>query len=189
MPFEFKRLELPDLFLVRAKAFPDERGYFVETYKQADFKANGIPPVFVQDNFSFSRRGVLRGLHYQKEPKAQGKLVSVLSGEIFDVAVDLRRGSPTYGKWIGVTLRAGEHQMLYVPEGFAHGFQALTEDVRVAYKVTCEYAPQEDRGIAWNDPDLGIEWPIPEPVLSQKDGSFPRLKDADNTFEYRGDGQ
>jgi dTDP-4-dehydrorhamnose 3,5-epimerase len=187
MPFEFERLELPGVFLIQAKAFPDERGFFLEIYRQPDFKANGIVLPFVQDNFSYSRRGALRGLHYQKEPKAQGKLVSVLSGEIFDVVVDLRRGSPTYCQWMGVRLREDGYQMLYVPEGFAHGFQALTDDVRVAYKVTAEYAPGLDRGIAWNDPELGIKWPIPDPLLSAKDSQLPNLNKADNAFVYRGD--
>ncbi len=187
MPFEFRRLELPDVLLIEARVFFDERGFFLETYKRSDFEANGVPQGFVQDNFSTSKRGVLRGLHYQKEPHAQAKLVSVSSGEIYDVAVDIRKGSPTYGQWVGVNLKADQHRMLLVPEGFAHGFQALTDDVHVAYKVTCDYAPEADRGIAWNDPSLAIDWPISDPVLSEKDRKLPLLANADNEFEFKGD--
>jgi dTDP-4-dehydrorhamnose 3,5-epimerase len=187
MPFEFQRLDLPGLILIAAKAFPDERGFFLETYKRPDFEKVGISSAFVQDNFSQSRRGVLRGLHYQMEPEAQGKLVTVLSGEIFDVAVDIRRGSPTYGGWLGIRLGENDHHMLYVPKGFAHGFQALTDDVRVAYKVTAAYAPEFDRGIAWNDPAIGIKWAIPDPILSTKDAGLPALAEADNNFTYLGE--
>jgi dTDP-4-dehydrorhamnose 3,5-epimerase len=151
----------------------------METFKASEFAAHGIQAVFVQDNFSHSRRGVLRGLHYQNEPEAQAKLVAVLRGRIYDVAVDIRPGSPNYGRWIGLELSAESRRMVYVPKGFAHGFCALSEEVDVLYKVTREYAPDLDRGILWNDPDIGIRWPIAAPILSPKDAGLPRLSEAD----------
>lgn len=184
MPFQFNPLDLPGVLLVEAKSFEDPRGYFMETYKRSAFQSGGIPSEFVQDNLSQSMRGVLRGLHYQKSPMAQGKLLSVLSGAIFDVAVDIRQGSPTFGEWIGVRLAAEEHRLLYVPEGFAHGFQALEDGTLVWYKVTSEYAPELDRGIAWNDPRLAIDWPLENPILSEKDSDLPDLATADNDFLY-----
>ncbi len=184
MPFRFERLEIPGLVLVEPKSFHDDRGCFMETYKRSEFQANGIPATFVQDNYSYSVRGVLRGLHYQMHPRAQGKLVAVIRGEIFDVAVDLRRGSPTYGKWIGVTLKDAERRLLYVPPGFAHGFCALSDEADVVYKVTEEYAPEVDRGIAWNDPDLAIDWPIEDVLLSPKDAELPLLRQAENNFVF-----
>jgi dTDP-4-dehydrorhamnose 3,5-epimerase len=187
VPFEFVRLEIPELILVRARAYPDERGVFVETYKRSEFEANGIKDAFVQDNSSRSTRGVLRGLHYQMPPKAQGKLISVVRGEVFDVAVDIRRGSPTYGKWLGRRLTEGAHQLLYVPAGFAHGFQVLSNVAYVVYKVTEEYAPDADRGIIWDDPVLAIDWPIHEPLLSSKDAALPTLERAENAFTYEGE--
>ena len=187
MPFQFQPLEIPDVILVKARAFPDARGFFMETYKHSEFETHGIPDVFVQDNFSHSTKGILRGLHYQKDPKAQGKLVSVLRGEIFDVAVDIRAGSPTFGKWVGVNLSAEKHELLFVPTGFSHVFLALSDEVDVLYKVTEEYAPEVDRGITWNDPDIGITWPLKSPILSEKDLELPPLKEADNNFSYQGD--
>ncbi len=178
MPFRFQRLEIPDVVLVKAQGFADDRGFFAETYKMSEFSAHGISPVFVQDNHSHSVRGVLRGLHYQEHPKAQGKLVMVLKGQIFDVAVDIRQGSPTYGKWVGEALSAENHRMLYVPPGFAHGFCVLSEKADVIYKVTEEYAPELDRGIIWNDPEIAIQWPITEPILSPKDARLPSLEEA-----------
>jgi dTDP-4-dehydrorhamnose 3,5-epimerase len=186
MPFSFKRLEIEDVVLVEAKAFGDERGFFMETYKRSEFQAVGIPP-FVQDNFSHSTRGVLRGLHYQLAPAAQGKLVSVVHGEIFDVAVDVRQDSPSFGQWVAEVLSAADHRMLYVPAGFAHGFCVLSDEADVLYKVTHEYSPENDRGVRWDDPDLGIEWPISEPILSLKDAAQPYLQDADIDFVYHGD--
>src|SRR5690606_15100817 len=138
----------------------------------------------VQDNLSHSRYGVLRGLHYQAHPKAQGKLVSVLRGEIFEVAVDIRRGSPTYGRGVGVRLAAKDRRLLYVPVGFAHGFCVLSVEADVVYKVTKEYAPELDRGVRWNDPELGIRWPIEEPILSPKDAQLPLLREAAPDFIY-----
>jgi dTDP-4-dehydrorhamnose 3,5-epimerase len=184
MPFRVVRLEIPDVILIEPKLIEDRRGFFLETYKQSEFEAIGILDTFVQDNHSHSVRGVLRGLHYQKAPMAQGKLVSVIRGEIFDVAVDIRRGSPTHGRWTGVTLSSGDPRMVYVPAGFAHGFCVLSDEADVVYKVTKEYAPELDRGILWNDPDLGISWPIQHPVLSPKDAQLLLLRDADNNFEY-----
>lgn len=186
MPFQFERLELPDVVCIRAPLFPDERGYFAETYKYSVFSANGISDIFVQDNHSHSRRGVLRGLHYQKEPAAQAKLVMVLHGEVFDVAVDMRKGSPTYGKWVGMTLSADSLCMLYVPVGFAHGFCTLSEQADLLYKVTKEYAPDLERGILWSDPDIGIRWPISDPHLSPKDAQLPSLSRSDNSFVFQG---
>ena len=187
MPFQFEKLEIADVVLVTPKAFGDHRGLFMETYKRSEFEASGVPEVFVQDNYSHSIRGVLRGLHYQKQPKAQGKLVGVIRGEVFDVAIDMRKGSPTYGRSVGVTLSAKDHRMLYVPVGFAHGFCVLSEAADVVYKATAEYAPELDRGILWSDAALGIRWPITEPVLSAKDAQLPLLRDADNNFVYEGD--
>lgn len=182
MPFTFEQLEIPDVIYVEAQAFADERGYFLETYKHSAFLANGIPSGFVQDNLSHSRRGVLRGLHYQKNPMAQAKLVMVLRGEIFDVAVDIRKGSATYGQWVGMTLSADRFHMLYIPVGFAHGFCVLSDEADVLYKVTQEYAPDLDRGIVWNDPEIGVRWPVTDPLLSTKDAELPPLRLADNTF-------
>ena len=186
MPFSFERFNLPEVILVKAMAFPDSRGCFIETYKHTEFAANGIPGPFVQDNYSRSVRGVLRGLHYQLQAKAQAKLVSVIRGEIFDVAVDIRRGSPTYAEWVGVKITSEDHALLYVPVGFAHGFQVLSEEADVVYKVTEEYAPEADRGIVWDDPELGISWPLLRPILSAKDAALPTLNRAENDFVYGG---
>ena len=184
MPFEFEHLDIPDVILVRAKRLSDDRGFFVETYKRDDFEANGISETFVQDNHSRSTLGVLRGLHYQKTPRAQGKLIQVLKGEIYDVAVDIRRGSPTYGQSIGIHLSEARSELLYVPSGFAHGFCVLSEVADFTYKCTDIYAPETYRGISWDDPDLGISWPIKNPILSKRDQNLPPLKEADNNFIY-----
>jgi dTDP-4-dehydrorhamnose 3,5-epimerase len=176
--------EISDVVLIEPTVFEDARGSFVERYRRTEFLYAGITDVFVQDNYSHSGPNVLRGLHYQKMPKAQGKLVSVILGEIFDVAVDIRRGSPTFGRWTSVTLSAKNHRMLYIPVGFAHGFCVRGDRAVVCYKLTAEYAPDLDRGILWNDPDLGIEWPVREPVLSSKDAHLPTFRDADNDFVY-----
>lgn len=184
MGFRFHKLNIAEVVLIEAEAFKDPRGFFMETYKRSAFLANGLGDTFVQDNYSHSMRGTLRGLHYQKHPKAQAKLVAVLNGEIFDVAVDVRRGSPTYGRWVGETLSAENCRMLYIPVGFAHGFCALSEEADVLYKVTNEYAPELDRGVIWNDPAIGIRWPTEQPTVSQKDARLPRLCVADNDFLY-----
>jgi dTDP-4-dehydrorhamnose 3,5-epimerase len=182
MPLRFVRLDIPDVVLVEPTTFEDERGFFAETYRQSEFAAFGIPQPFVQDAHSRSAKGVLRGLHYQKEPRAQAKLVRALLGEVFDVAVDIRRSSPTYGKWVGVRLSAENKTGLYIPPGFAHGFCAMSAVAELLYKTTDEHAPQHERGIVWNDPDLGIPWPIAQPKVSARDASLPRARDADNNF-------
>ena len=178
----FEEHALPGVWIITPTVYPDSRGWFSETYREETFREHGIETRFVQDNHSHSIRGVLRGLHYQKPPKAQGKLVSVIQGEIFDVAVDIRKGSPTYGQWVGEVLSSDTHRLLYVPAGFAHGFCVLSEEADVVYKVTNEYAPDLDRGIIWNDPDLAVQWPIEEPLLSPKDAQLPCLRDADVDF-------
>ncbi|MDA8421766.1 MAG: dTDP-4-dehydrorhamnose 3,5-epimerase [Nitrospiraceae bacterium] len=184
MPFEFKKLELPGPLLICPKIFDDGRGFFLELYKHSEFTSAGITEHLVQDNYSKSSQGVLRGLHFQKTPKAQGKLVMCMQGRIYDAAVDIRKGSPHYGKWVGAELTSENRFQLYVPPGFAHGFQVLSETAEVMYKCTDEYSPQNERGIIWNDPDIGILWPIPNPVLSTKDKVNPRLLDIDNNFIY-----
>ena len=184
MPFRFTPTEISGVMIVEPRVFRDERGFFIETYKRSEFAAHGITDVFVQGNWSRSSKGTLRGLHYQKDPKGQGKLVGAMAGEIFDVIVDIRKGSPNYGKWLGVTLASKSHKMLYVPRGFAHGFCVVSEAADVVYMATAEYAPDCEAGICWNDPDLGIEWPIADPNLSRRDQNLPRLRDADNNFGY-----
>ncbi len=186
MAFTVQRLAISDVVLVTTRAFADARGFFMEAFKGSEFSALGLPDHFVQDNHSYSRQGVLRGLHYQLEPAAQGKFVMAARGEVFDVAVDLRRGSPTYGKWVGATLSDVNHAMLWVPQGFAHGFYVMSEEAYVVYKVTHEYAPDLDRGIRWNDPDIGVSWPGTAPVLSEKDARAPLLREAEINFRYEG---
>lgn len=182
MPFHFRRLDIPDVIVIEPSVFDDDRGVFVETYKQSEFAAFGIREAFVQDNHSRSQRGVLRGLHYQKQTRAQAKAVRVVTGEIFDVAIDIRKGSPTYGKWVAVILSEANRWMLYVPSGFAHGFCVLSDVADVIYKATAEYDPEHERGIVWNDPDLRIAWPIARPILSARDAALPPLRTADNDF-------
>jgi dTDP-4-dehydrorhamnose 3,5-epimerase len=161
--------ELEGVVVIEPNVFSDARGYFLETYNAKAFAGAGITEQFVQDNQSQSKRGVLRGLHYQLE-QAQGKLVRVLTGEIFDVVVDIRPGSKTYGKWSGLNLSATEEKMIWIPKGFAHGFYTMSETAKVAYKVTEYYAPQHERTLLWNDPQLAIVWPLEgEPILSEKD--------------------
>jgi len=186
VPLRFERLEIPEVVMITPMIFRDERGFFMETYKCSEFDTFGIKERFMQDNHSRSRKGVIRGLHYQNPPMAQGKLVRVLAGEIFDVAVDIRRGSPTYGRWIGARL-SEEDKMLYIPAGFAHGFLALSEVADVFYKTTKEYSPGHEAGIIWNDPEICINWPIKLPTVSPKDARYPRLAEAMNGFVYRGD--
>lgn len=182
MPFTFASTALPGVILISPKAFADQRGFFLETYKHSDFVSAGIHEHFVQDNHSSSVRGVLRGLHYQKNPHSQGKLVQCVQGKIFDVAVDIRKGSPLFGKWVAVELSSENHRLLYIPAGFAHGFVTLSDTAEIMYKCTAEYRPESDRGVIWNDPDINIAWPVEKPVLSDKDAALPLLKDADNNF-------
>lgn len=176
MPFTFKSLAVPDVILVEPMAFSDLRGRFLEAFKSSEFKKAGLPDQFLQDNLSWSKKGVLRGLHYQKAPKAQGKLVSVLKGHAWDVAVDIRPDSATYLKWIGIELDDAKHAMLYIPPGFAHGFLALTDEVCFFYKCTAEYDQASEAGIRWNDPVIAIDWPITSPILSEKDSLLPYVK-------------
>lgn len=171
--------EIPDVVLIQPRVFEDERGFFLESYRKERFAEAGIPYDFVQDNHSRSRRGVLRGLHYQIR-QAQGKLVRVIAGEIFDVAVDLRRSSPTFGRWMGAVLSAENKTMLWIPPGFAHGFYVLSEQAEVLYKTTDYYAPQWERTLLWNDPALGIRWPEgPAPIVSAKDAAGLPLAQAE----------
>lgn len=184
VPFTFRKLDIPDVILVEPRVFPDDRGFFLELYKHSDFLSSGIPDHFVQDNYSSSSKGTLRGLHYQKTPHSQGKMVRCIKGEIYDIAVDLRKGSPTYGKWVGQILSEENFLMLYIPEGFAHGFLVTSDTADVLYKCTAEYSPEYDRGILWSDKDIGITWPITDPLLSGKDSELPLLKEADINFLY-----
>ena len=178
MATDFTPLEIPDVLLIQTTRHIDERGYFSETYRQSAFTT--INTEFVQDNFVHSDHKVLRGLHFQLPPKAQGKLVSVLRGEIFDVAVDLRVGSDTFRQWVGIQMTPDEAVQLWVPPGFAHGYIVMSESgADVSYKVTQEYDPELDSGIKWDDPELAIRWPISDPILSHKDQGLPTLAQSD----------
>jgi dTDP-4-dehydrorhamnose 3,5-epimerase len=177
---EFHELSIKGLILVKPQAFEDERGFFLERYNQGVFQNHGIDIHFVQDNHSQSSKHVLRGLHFQIPPRAQDKLAWVARGEAFDVAVDLRRDSPTFGKWQGVFLSESNKQMLLVPKGFAHGFVALSDRVDFMYKTSEFYSHDHDRGLVWNDPYVSIDWPIRKPILSRKDSRLPTLRDLMN---------
>ena len=169
---------LPDVLLIEPTVFGDGRGFFLETYNAQRYAQAGVGEPFVQDNLSSSRRGVLRGLHLQN-PGGQGKLVYVLEGDIFDVAVDLRVGSPTFGRWTGMTLTADNKHQAYIPAGFGHGFCVMSDMALFAYKCTAPYDPASELSVAWNDPDIGIDWPMDHPVLSAKDAAAPKLADMD----------
>ena len=184
MPFIFERLSIPDVLLIKPRVFEDARGFFLETYKHSEFAAQGVLGPFVQVNHSHSATGVLRGLHYQKLPRAQGKLLGVAHGSIFDVAVDIRVGSPTYGAWVGAMLSSENHHQLYVPPGFAHGYCVVDGPADLIYQVTEEYSPEHERGILWNDPSIGVDWPIEMPELSARDRTQPLLREADNNLVY-----
>ncbi len=176
MPFEFERQSIEDVILVKPKVFGDNRGFFMESYKKSDFIANGIDVEFNQDNHSKSTKGVLRGLHYQAKPYGQAKLVRCSKGRIYDVTVDIRPNSKTFGKYVKVELSEDNKHMLFIPEGFAHGFVALTDEVELLYKASGEYAPLADRGVLWCDKDINIDWEIDfEPILSDKDKVQPKL--------------
>ena len=183
---EFIKTAIFDVVLLRPKVLSDERGFFMESYKESLFKLHGINEKFVQDNHSCSLRGSLRGLHYQLNPQAQGKLVRCVRGAIFDVAVDIRKCSPTFGKWVGYELTATNKEMLWIPGGFAHGFLTLEDGSELLYKTTAEYALEYDRGIHYNDPNIGIKWPKIEGelILSAKDRKQPLLQDAEINFFY-----
>lgn len=177
MPCTFEKTFIDGLFIITPRVFPDERGFFLESYKAGEFAAAGIRDAFVQDNHSRSVRGVLRGLHFQRPPHAQAKLVRVTHGLVWDVAVDLRRGSPTFGRWLGIELGEENRKMLYIPRGFAHGFVTLSDGAELLYKCGAEYDKDSDGGVRWDDPDLAIDWPLPDVKLSDKDAALPRLKD------------
>jgi dTDP-4-dehydrorhamnose 3,5-epimerase len=169
---------IPGVLLVEPRVFSDDRGFFLERYHAARYRAHGVAAGFVQDNHSRSRRGVLRGLHFQRR-HPQGKLVACVRGAVYDVVVDLRRGSPTYGRWAGVTLSDADHRQLWVPPGLAHGFCVVSDEADVLYKCTDYYRPDDEGGLAWDDPDLGVVWPVAAPLLSEKDRRLPRLRDLD----------
>ena len=178
MPFEFKELELAGVVLVTPKVFNDSRGHFLETYKESEFEfKSSIKGPFLQDNQSFSTQNVLRGIHFQKNPKPQGKIVRCLVGSILDVAVDLRPESPTFKQYVKVELTADNKQMLFIPIGFGHAFLTLSKEAVISYKCTNEYDPKLDGGIIWNDPEIGIDWGIENPLISDKDAKLPKLKD------------
>ena len=182
MPFTFKKTAIEGLFIIEPTYFGDDRGFFAETYKKSDFIKNGIPYNFDQDNHSCSSKGVLRGLHYQAEPSVQGKLVRVIKGRVWDVAVDIRKNSPTFKQWIGVELSAENRKCFFIPPGFAHGFLCLEDDSHFIYKCTKEYDPQAERSIRWDDPDLAIAWPLDPsvvPQISEKDSKAKFLKEAE----------
>lgn len=182
MSFSFTPLAIPDVVLVRPRRLGDARGFFSETFRASAYAAGGIAGPFVQDNLARSGGGVLRGLHYQLPPNPQGKLVQVVRGAVYDVAVDLRRSSPTYGRWVGERLSEENGHLLWIPPGFAHGYAVLGDGADLLYKVTAEYEPAADRGVRWDDPTLGIDWPLADPVLSERDRALPLLADADNPF-------
>ena len=171
---KFIRTELPDVIIIEPDIYRDSRGFFLETYHEARYREGGVPGPFVQDNHSRSLRGTLRGLHAQSR-RAQGKLVRVIQGEIFDVAVDVRRGSPTFGRWSAARLSAENFLQCWIPPGFLHGFHVLSESAEVEYKCTDLYDPADEFGVVWNDPQIGIDWPVESPILSAKDRSLPRL--------------
>jgi dTDP-4-dehydrorhamnose 3,5-epimerase len=177
MPFRFIPTELPGVVVIEPEVFPDGRGFFMETYKKSDFLAAGLPMDFVQENQSKSVKGTLRGLHLQRPPRAQGKLVRVLDGEIFDVAADIRPDSPTFGRWVSVSLSAENRRSVYIPAGYAHGFCVVSSDAQVVYKTTEEYAPELEWGVRWDDPLLEIPWPVSTPRLSERDSMWPALAD------------
>ncbi len=177
MPFEFKKLEIPDVILIKPRVFEDSRGFFMETYKKEVFENAGIFGEFVQDNQSRSKHGVLRGLHFQKEPYAQAKIVRCVRGVIYDVAVDLRLSSSTFGKYVGAILSEFNKYQLYIPRGFAHGFLVLSEYADVVYKVDNIYAPDHEGGLIYNDPEVNIAWPIDNPLVSDKDKKWPNIKE------------
>ena len=168
---------LPGTLILEPQVFGDSRGFFYESYHQARYHDKGITGNFVQTNVSRSSRGVLRGLHYQW-PNPQGKLVSVLEGEVYDVAVDIRQGSPNFGQWIGIMLTSDNHRHFWIPEGFAHGFCVLSEFATFTYQCTALYHPEADAGVRWNDADIGVDWPLSDPLLSDKDRKTPLLKDV-----------
>jgi len=184
MPFQFEKTEIPEIIYIIPKIFDDDRGFFLETYRYTDFSNNGIKEIFVQDNYSKSTKNVLRGLHYQTEPKAQGKLVRCVKGKILDVGVDIRKKSPTYKKYIAKILSEENKALLYIPPGFAHGFLTISDEAEIHYKTTEEYSKENDAGIIWNDKEINVDWPIKTPNLSEKDINLPTLKNSENNIIY-----
>lgn len=182
MAFKKTQLDIPEVLLIETEVHRDERGLFAEAFKSSEFETLGINESITQIYHSNSQKDVLRGLHYQLNPKAQGKFVSVVEGEIFDVAVDIRKDSPTYGKYVSMVLSSKELNMLYIPKGFAHGFCTLSDEAKVLYFCTEEYAPELARGIKWDDQTININWPIKDPILSEKDKENASLNDAENNF-------
>tara|TARA_B110001454_G_C12607870_1_gene387400 strand:+ start:252 stop:806 length:555 start_codon:yes stop_codon:yes gene_type:complete len=184
MSFSFNPLIIPDVILIKTKSYTDTRGYFMELFRSSIFENFNIKTKFIQDSISHSKKDVIRGLHFQNSQYKQAKLITVLSGEIFDVLVDIRKNSPTYGKYVTKILNEKDHDILYVPEGFAHGFCVLSNYANILYKMSSEYSSESEKGIIWNDLDLDIPWPISNPLVSDKDQSLPRFKNIENDFEY-----
>ncbi len=184
MAFTFQNLNSTEIILITPKKYSDQRGFFAELYKYSEFKDNDININIVQINHSKSSKNTLRGLHYQLNPMAQAKIVTVMAGEIFDVGVDIRKGSSTYGKWAGAKLTAENQKTMYIPEGFAHGFCVLSDSAEIIYFCNKEYSSERDRNILWNDPEIKIDWPIKTPILSEKDQMAPLLNICDNNFIY-----
>jgi dTDP-4-dehydrorhamnose 3,5-epimerase len=182
MPFKFEKLSIPDVIFIEAKKFEDQRGFFAELYHGGAFGQAQITEPIKQINFSKSQKDVLRGLHYQLNPFAQGKIIRVVSGRIFDVAVDIRRSSPTFGKWVGAELSSDKFNMLYIPKGFAHGFEVMSESAEFEYFCTEVYSPQSERGIIYNDPDINIKWNTKNPIVSDKDLKNQTLKNSEINF-------
>lgn len=186
MNFKFKKLSIPDVILIIPEVFSDERGFFMETYKKSAFEKAGIKENFIQDNHSSSKKNVLRGLHYQIPPMEQSKVVRCIKGEVFDVAVDIRKVSPYFGKWVGDYLTEENKKMIFIPAGFAHGYLVLSEEAEVVYRISKEYSKEHEKGIFWKDPTLKIDWPISgAPILSEKDKKLPLLKETKNIFLFQ----
>lgn len=180
---QFIKTKLEGVFLIKPQVFEDERGFFLESYSQKEFEKQGIDANFVQDNHSKSvKKGVLRGLHFQSPPYTQSKLLRVIKGSVYDVVLDLRKNSPTFGQWEGFTLSAENFDMLYVPKGFAHGFCTLEDDTEFLYKTDEFYVPESEGGIIWNDPDLKIDWPVENPILKERDKNWPEFKTFNSPF-------
>jgi len=179
MSFTFNKLNIPEVILIESSVSTDDRGFFTEVFKASEFEKHGVATSFVQDNFSHSKKGVIRGLHYQLNPKAQGKLVRVIKGKIMDIAVDVRHDSPTFLQKVEVELSEENNRMLFIPPGFAHGFVALSDEVKFLYKCTAEYSKEHERGIRFDDPNINIDWRISDPLVSEKDLMLPYAKDAE----------
>ncbi len=185
MPVEIRTTEIPGILEVNVKVFSDMRGFFTETYNIDIWREKGFTEIFVQDNLSLSAKGTLRGMHYQIDPHPMGKLVRAIKGAVFDVAVDLREGSPTFGKWIGRELSAENNLILWIPSGFAHGFVALEDDTLVYYKCSGTHSPECERSLSYKDPSVGIEWPLEPTLITEKDANAPNIENAEHNVVYR----